>query len=258
MPVSGSGAASGAAAGSAFGPWGTLIGGLLGAFGAPKKQAAPVAPFTPTPTINPQQQQQAAISGNQSVLPSLDDLLSQSNKFQQGQASSLMESAVPGYGALSASITGTATQKAQNPYALPPEVQQNLQRIAAEKGVSVGTQGQTQQFSALRDLGVNMLDYGNANFSQALQGLQTVTGVAPKVSPMSPLSFLLTPGQQLGVAGENAGITTANNNRSQDTLQGGYNSGTAALNFNNSNVWQNLLQMLGQLNAPGAGATPTS
>lgn len=251
MPLSGSGAASGATAGSAFGPWGTVIGGLLGAF-ANQKKAPPIAPFTPTPTINPQQQQQSAISGNQSVLPSIDDLLSQSNKFQQGQASSLMESAVPGYGALSASITGSATQKAQNPYALPPEVQQNLQRIAAERGVSVGSQGQTQSFSALRDLGVNMLDYGNANFSQALQGLQTVTGVAPKVSPMSPLSFLLTPSQQIGVAGTDASITQANNQGAQSTAQGGYNVNAAATNFNNANMWQNLLQMLGGLNAQGA------
>lgn len=252
VSISGSGAASGAVAGSTFGPWGTVVGGLLGAF-ANKKKAAKTAPFTPTPTINAQDQQQAAINGNLAAMPSLDDLLSRSNKFQQGQANSLMEQAAPGYGALSASISKTAMQKAEDPYALPPEVQRNLQRIAAEKGINVGTSGQTRQFSALRDLGVNMLDYGNHNFTQALQGLQTITGVAPRVSPLSPMSFLLTPQQQLGIAGENANITQANNNRGQDTAQGANNANAAAGNWNTGNMWTNLLQMLGQLNGTPAG-----
>lgn len=251
MPFSGSGAVSGATAGSSFGPWGTVIGGLIGAF-ANQKKAAPTAPFTPTPTIDAQGQQRQAIQGNLNSLPSLEELLNRSNKFQQGQASDLLEQAVPGYGKLSSSITKAATDKLNDPYALPPEVQKNLQRIAAEKGVRVGTHGETRSFSALRDLGVNMLDYGNNNFQQALQGLQTVTGTAPRVSPMSPLSFLITPGQQLGVAGENANITTANNRGQQDTTQGGSNASTAADNWNTNNMWTNLLQMLGQVSTSGA------
>lgn len=249
MPFSGSGAASGATAGSAFGPWGTVIGGIIGAF-AGKAKAAATAPFTPTPTIDAQKQQQLAIAGNQAITPSLDDLLSQSNKFQQGQASDLLEQAVPGYGKLSASITKAGQQASDHPYDLPPEVQDNLRRIAAERGVKVGSSGQTQQFSALRDLGVNMLDYGNQNFQKSLSALSTVTGLAPKVSPMSPLSFYLTPSAQLGVAGTNAQITQANNAGQQGTIQGGNNAGAAAHNYNNANAWDNLLQMLGTLNAP--------
>lgn len=267
MAISGSGAASGAAAGSAFGPWGTVIGGLIGAF-ANKKKAAPTAPFVPVnpitgaPAVNAQEQQQASISGNLASEDDLEKLLSQSNKFQQGQASSLLEQAVPGYGKLSSSITGLSQQKADHPYDLPPEVQQNLSRIAAEKGINTGTSGQTRQFSALRDLGVNMLDYGSQNFQQALQGLQTVTGIAPKVSPMSPMSFLLTPGQNIGVAQgnqqvqqntqvTNANIARQNNTGQQDTTQGGNNAGTAASNFNNQNMWDNLTRSITSIPASG-------
>ncbi len=253
VSFSGSGAASGAAAGSSFGPWGTLIGGLVGAF-ANKKKAAPTAPFVATPTIDAQGQQKQAIQGNLDVQPSLEELLSRSNRFQQGQASDMLEQAVPGYGKLSSAITKSATDKLNDPYALPPEVQKNLQRIAAEKGVNVGTHGETRSFSALRDLGVNMLDYGNSNFQQALQGLQTVTGVAPRVSPMSPLSFLLNSGQQLGIAGQNSEITRANNAGQQATTQGGSNAETAAQNFNTNNMWTNLLQMMGQMDGEGGWA----
>lgn len=244
MTLSGSGASSGAAAGTAIMPgWGTVIGGILGAF-LNKKKAAPVAPFTPTPTIDPQAQQRSAISGNIAAEPDLESLLAQSNKFQQGQASDLLEKAVPGYGKLSASITKRGQEASDHPYDLPVEVQQNLERIAAEKGLKVGTSGETRKFSALRDLGVNMLDYGNQNFQKSLSALSTVTGLAPRVSPMSPLSFYLTPGQQLGTAGQNAGITSANNAGAQATAQGGNNVNTAAGNWNNQNMWDNLIRSI--------------
>ena len=95
-----------------------------------------------------------------------------------------------------------------------------------------------------------LLDYGSQNFQKSLSALSTVTGLAPKVSPMSPLSFYLTPSAQLGVAGTNAQITTNNNSRQQDTTQGGNNVSAAVSNYNNTNAWDNLLQMLGTLNAP--------
>lgn len=265
-----SGIASGAAAGSALGPWGTVIGGLIGAF-ATKKKAPKVAPFTPTdrisaaPQIDAQAAQRQAISGNIAAEDDLESLLSKSNRFQQGQASDLLEQAVPGYRKLSASIAGQVQQKSDHPYDLPPEVQRNLERIAAEKGIKVGTSGQTRQFSALRDIGVNMLDYGNQNFQQALQGLTTLTGVAPRVSPMSPLSFMVTPGQNIDVAGRNVanerqtamfntGVDQANKSGAQGTKQAGYNVEAAAGNWNNQNMWDNLVRSLSAV--PEGGFDP--
>jgi hypothetical protein len=263
MAFSGSGAASGAAAGSAFGPWGTVIGGLIGAF-ATQKKTAPVAPFVPVkpidaPTpVDAAAEQKKALAGNLASQGDIESLLSRSNKYQQGQASSLLEQAVPGYGKLSASILSRGQQAADHPYDLPPEVQANLSRIAAERGISVGNRGQSQQFSALKDLGVNMLDYGNQNFQRSLQALQTVTGLAPRVSPMSPLSFYLTPGQTLGnaqqnvntginVATTNANIARGNNSGQQDTLQAGYNDRTAVQNWNNANLWDGLVGTIGPM-----------
>lgn len=242
------GAATGASYGSVFGPIGTgvgaVVGGLLGAF-ANKKKAAPTAPFTPTPLIDAQAEQRNAINGNLAIEGDLESLLARSNRFQQGQASDLLEQAVPGYGKLSASIAKRGQEAADHPYDLPPEVQDNLNRLAAERGVKVGTMGQTQKFSALRDLGVNMLDFGNQNFQKSIQALSTVTGLAPRVSPLSPLSFMLTPTQQLGIAHTNAGITQANNAGGQGTAQGGFNAQTAAQNWNSQNMWDNLLGALG-------------
>lgn len=249
MSASGSGAASGAATGATIGSVipgigtaiGAIAGGLIGAF-ATKKKAAATAPFTPTPLLDANKIQSDTIKGNLSNESSLEQLLSQSNRFQQGQASDLLEQAVPGYGKLSQSILGRGQQASDHPYDLPKDVQDNLNRIAAERGIKVGSGGQTQKFSALRDLGVNMLQYGQQNFSQALSALSTVTGLAPKVSPLSPMSFMFTPGQQLGVAQTNAQITQANNAGQQGTAQGKSNVDTAASNWNNQNMWDNLFQ----------------
>lgn len=257
MALSGSGAASGAAAGSAFGPWGTVIGGVLGAF-LNKKKAAPTAPFVPLEQLDPinaQAEQRRAITGNLEAEGDIESLLTRANRYQQGQASDLLESAVPGYGRLSKSILRRGQEASDNPYDLPKEVQDNLQRIAAERGITVGNRGQSQKFSALRDLGVNMLDYGNQNFQRSLQALQMVTGLAPRVSPMSPLSFYLSPAQNIGVAAGNQQMQQQtnlfNNTGAQATAQGGYNAQTAASNFNRQNMWDNLIGAI--MAAPSVG-----
>lgn len=262
MSISGSGAAagavSGAQAGSAFGPWGTAIGaglgGILGAFSAKKKKAAPTAPFVPlsAPTpINVGEEQHNALAANLSAEGDIESLLARSNRFQQGQASDLLEKAIPGYGRLSQSILSRGQEASDNPYDLPPEVQQNLTRIAAERGISVGNRGQSGKFSALRDLGVNMLDYGNQNFQKSLQALQTVTGLAPRISPMSPLSFYLNPAQAIGTAAGNQSAlyqtNLYNNQGAQATAQGRNNAETAASNFNSQNSWDTLIQAIGMI-----------
>ena len=226
-------AASGAATGTAIMPgWSTAISGGIGLLsGLFNKQKAPKkVDYTP---VDLAAEQRKAIEGNLGAEASIEQLLSQANRYTQGQASSLMEQVMPGYAKLSEKFLAQAGSNLDNPYAVPQGVTDNLTRIAAERGVSTGVRGQAGEFSLLRDLGVNMLDYGDRKVNQAQSLLATIAGLAPRVSPMSPLSFYVTPQQQAAVTGNN-------NTMKQGIDQGGNNANTAAANWNSSNLWDSL------------------
>lgn len=207
----------------------TVVGGAISANQAKKKAGASV----PYENVDLQQQQKDAIEGNLNSQSSIEALLGRSNDFQQGQALSLAEKAMPGYTKLASSLTNTATTLAEHPYDVPKEVQDNLERIAAERGISAGTRGQFNDFSLLRDFGVNQLEYGRANLSQASQITNLLSSIAPKVNPMSPLSFYVTPQQ-------NAANTTENNQTNQSIAASKANADAAASNANNA-TWANLI-----------------
>src|SRR6478735_3262435 len=104
MAFSGSGAASGAAAGMALGPWGAAVGGILGGlFGGKKAKAPQVAP-----PIDLNAEAKKSIAGNLGNQDDIEQLLARANSFNQDQNISLMEKAMPGYGALSKQLTSTA------------------------------------------------------------------------------------------------------------------------------------------------------
>lgn len=212
----------------------TVIGGAISNNQA-KKKAGNVAQYE---NVDLQQEQFDALQGNLGAQSSIEDLLTRANAFQQSQANTLAEQAMPGYGALSQSLTQRAQTMADNPYDVPEEVTKNLERLAAERGISAGTRGQFNDFSLLRDFGVNSLQYGQSN----IQGAQSITSllssIAPKVNPMSPLSFYVTPQQ-------NAGNTTANNRENQAIAQGGINAQNAAANQASTDLWSNLSQLAG-------------
>lgn len=195
-----------------------------------KQKAPTTVPYVP---VDLQQTQQQSITGNAAAEGSIEDLLSKANSYTQNQADSLLEKAVPGYHAFATNLLQAGADKLANPYALPQDVTDKLNQVAAEKGISRGTAGQTNQYSALKDLGVNMLDYGNQNFQQAIQALSTVTGLAPRISPLSPMSFYVTPQQQ-------AQNQTYTNTTQQQIAQGGANAATAARNWNTNNLWDSL------------------
>ncbi len=203
-----------------------------------KKAAQAAANAAPYSNVNFQQQQADALAGNAANQGSIQDLLTRANTFQQGQASSLAEQAMPGYGALSQSLTQRAQTMADHPYDVPQEVTKNLERLAAERGISAGTRGQFNDFSLLRDFGVNELQYGQTN----IQGAQSITGllagIAPKVNPMSPLSFYVTPQQ-------NAANTTENNTNNQAIAQAGANNIARVNTQSNTDLWANLSTLAG-------------
>lgn len=213
------------------------IGGSVAANQQAKK-AAGAAGSVPYQNVSLQDEQQNALQGNLGAQGSIEDLLTRANTFQQGQASSLAEQAMPGYGDLSRSLTERAKTMADNPYDVPVEVTKNLERLAAERGISAGTRGQFNDFSLLRDFGVNQLQYGQTN----IQGAQSITGllssIAPKVNPMSPLSFYVTPQQ-------NAATTTENNTNNQAIAQDNANNKARIASQASTDLWSNLSQLVG-------------
>lgn len=254
-----SGAAQGASAGSAFGPWGTVIGGAAGLIGGllNKKKAPAAVTLPPWQDIPGYKQTDLTKETERALQTSLADegdiekLLARANTFNQGQASGLMEQAVPGWGKLSQKFLQTSDQLLTNPYDLPADVQANLVRQAAERGITNGGRGQFSQFSLLRDLGVNSLQYGQSRINQAQGLLQTIGSLSPRVSPLSPMAFYTTPGQAVNVAQANAqgvlqsnlinaqgrqGVLGAN----QGVLQGAANAQANADNFNVANRWKNI------------------
>lgn len=212
-----------------------------------KKKAAPGVAYQPP---NLQDEQKKAIEGNINAEDDIEQLLHRSNSFAQDEATSLMEKAMPGYGTLSKKLTDLSGELLTNPYSLPPDVQRDIERKAAERGISVGTQGQTREFSLLRDLGVNALEYGNSRINQAQSITSLLGSLAPKVNPMSPMSFYVTPAQTAQVA---TGAALAN----QEIAQGAANAGTASGNANNQSMWDSLSMAAARLLAGGSKSTGT-
>ncbi len=215
----------------------TVVGGVISSNKA-KAAANKAANASGYENVDLQQQQQDAIQGNLGAQSSIESLLGRSNAFQQSQASALAEQAMPGYGALSKSLTSRAQTMADHPYDVPVEVTKNLERLAAERGISAGTRGQFNDFSLLRDFGVNQLQYGQSN----IQGAQSITGllssIAPKVNPMSPLAFYVSPAQS-------AANATNNNSNNQSIASDNANNQARIAQQGSTDLWANLSKLAG-------------
>jgi len=188
--------------------------------------------------IDVQSDQTKAVKGNLANQQDIEKLTTSTNNYNQKQATSLMEQAMPGYKALSTSLTSQAQKLADNPYDVPQDVQDNLSRLSAEKGISTGRTGQAGQYSLLRDLGVNQLEYGQSNLNTASSLTSLLSSIAPKVNAMSPMSMYVTPGQQTQAS------------ESNQSSQQGYNNATAAATNANSQTNAN---MWGQIGGSASG-----
>lgn len=204
---------------------GTAVAGVVSRPKAPKQAAVK--------ELDPQASQREAIQGNLANADSIEQLVARSNKFTQGQASSLMEQAMPGYANVSSKFMKQADDLLTDPYSVPKDVGDNLTRIAAERGLNTGVRGEAGDFSLLRDFGINSLQNGNARISQAQSIIQTIGGLAPRVSPMSPISFYVTPGQQMQAEGGNNSAATSSNQAK--------NNADAAASNANSSMWGGII-----------------
>ncbi len=212
----------------------SVVGGVVQGQQA-KKNAGKVAQYQ-NPNIADIQNE--TLNANLSGEKSLENLISQGNTFATNQAINIQNKLTPGYQDLAKTLSGRAQTLAAHPYDVPQEVQDNLSRIAAEKGIAAGTRGQFNDFSLLRDLGVNELQYGQTAISQSQQIAATLAAIAPKVNPMSPLSFYVTPSQALANA-------TNNNAQNQAIAQGSINAQNAASNAANADLFGSLSKIAG-------------
>lgn len=187
------------------------VGLLSGAFGSKSPKAVYQKPTNPIDIARD------TISGNAGLLPKAQGLAADISTGEADLLTQLMEKQIPGFASMQGKLTARANEAIDNPYSLPQEVQDNLTRLSAEKGLTVGARGEFEGFSALRDLGVNMLDYGNSRIQQAQSIWSLVNSVAPKVNPVSPLAFLPTTGQAI-----NADVSNKANN--QATAQSAANA----------------------------------
>lgn len=245
-----SGAASGASAGAAFGPWGAVIGGVVGAAGGllGAQKAPKQAEYKP---VDPAAVQKQVISGNLQNMAGAQEVASQTNNFNQAEATRLLESAMPGFGATQKRLMAQINEDLNSQNTLPPEVQQQISRFAAEKGITRGTGGNFNQFNLVKDFGFNLMDWKSASRTRALNTLSTVFGMTPRVNPMSPMAMMVDPNTAIGVQ-------TQNNQMAYNTAQAGYNAQAAASNYNNmmmAGAFTNAMNFAG--NAMGQG-TPQS
>jgi hypothetical protein len=196
-------------------------------------QNAKAAAGKQAPTLDIGQITQDSAIGNVQAEPDIEALIHSSNKFNQKENLSLLEKAIPGYSKIQGNLSTLAQNASANPYALPQGVADNLTRLAAERGISTGVRGQAQDFSLLRDFGVNELAYGQQNIANTQSILGTLAGLG-KVSPLSPLSFYSTPGQALGAAGTN-----------QSANQASLNAQGAASQYATDSTWAGISKLAG-------------
>lgn len=202
------------------------------------KKKAPAAVYQKP--VDWQEEQKKAIGGNLANLADAEKLSSQTNTFAQGEASRLMEMALPGWNKLQGTLTSQAQNLLTNPYDVPPEVAQNLSRQAAERGVSSGARGQFSDFGYLKDFGLNSLQMGQQRINQA-QGIASMLAqTAPRVNPMSPISMFITPQQQAATAQQQ-------NMANQQVGQAAANAQTSASNYNNQAIWNSVGGLAGSL-----------
>lgn len=140
------------------------------------------------------QTQGQAVSGNLSNLTGIQDLASQTNQFNLGQAANQFAQ-LPGYtqdlSNIGASIADLTAGK------IPTDVLTQLQQAAAERGIATGSPGSPNADAAyLRALGLTSLGLQN----QGLTNLKTALGTLPSAPLFNPASFYYTPEQQQAAA----------------------------------------------------------
>lgn len=182
--------------------------------------------------------QKKTIAGNQANLSGIQDLVSQTNQFQQAQALSLREQALPGFSALQSNLSSAASSlTGGNVFDLPDDLKAVLAQQAAERGVRGGTGGsQFDDFSSIRNFGEKAIDIGFRKLGLGANLLTNLVSNAPNINPLSASSFFIDPtqGAQFDISqeGQRAGFDAQFKLADQGIKQAAENSKVAAQNAN--------------------------
>lgn len=116
---------------------------------------------------------QQIVGSNIDLLPSLTQL----GLLSTDALTAMLERALPGFTNLRDTTTGILSDKLQGK--IPRDVQQLLERNAAEKGITLGTSGsQFSQYDELRNLGLTSLGIQNEGLAQTSSWLAQNRGNA--------------------------------------------------------------------------------
>jgi len=205
--------------------WGTAIGAVVGGIGgllAGGQKAPAAANYTP---VDVAAESAKAIAANNANFGAASNLSAKTNEFNQSQATALLEKAIPGFSSIQSKLLAKVNEDLNGESTLPADMQSQIARYAAEKGVSRGTKGNFNSFSLVKDFGFNLVDYKNASRARALNTLSSVFNMTPRVNPMSPMASFVDVNTAVGVAGQN-------NRTLFEAQQANNNASAAAGNFN--------------------------
>lgn len=155
--------------------------------------------------INPQEEQQAAISGNLAAMPQAQQLASGVNAFNQSQIDQMLQRSIPLYDQLRGQASGVVSQMLQNDSdwasgKISKELSDRVQNDAAVKALGGGFAGSNAHGNLVaRDLGLTGLQLqqmAGKGLSSAESWLRSMNSL---YSPgqFNVASMFLTPGQQI-------------------------------------------------------------
>lgn len=135
----------------------------------------------PAPYVDPSQEALKAILGNLRNLPEAAKLGARSQEELDQQYLSMLQRLIPGFGQTNANIGKNIESMSRGE--LPQDVQNLIQRNAAEMGVSTGTSGSDfDKYRSLRNLGLTSLQATDQALNSAARWMQAVAGGAPKIN----------------------------------------------------------------------------
>ena len=193
---------------------GAVGGALIGKSKAPKA--------VPTKEVDVGKVTQDTLAANTAALPGAKNLSGSVNTFNQGEATRLLNQALPGFDKLQATLTSKIQQDLDNEGQLGSEQIAQIEQFAAERGIKRGTSGGFNDLSLVRDFGFSAIDAKQMDRTRALNSVQQLLGITPNVAFTDPNS--------------NINAQFRNNENAQATAQSSANAKASASNANRS-MW---------------------